>query len=323
MNFDGIAKIEKALEARAEVLKLAHTDCFRLFDGSSEGIPGLVIEQFGRLIIFQVFEGECHLSEEQMLGIGEWILKKRGATSIYRKLFIQDRSKKAAGAEHYSRLPFVGVPAEEAVMCKENGIVFEIHPFSGFSTGLFLDQRNNRAWLASQSQNQNVLNLFSYTCGFSVACAAQAARTTSVDLSKKYLEWGKKNFEHNQLNLENHRFVAQDVFSFLKNASKKKLQFEVVIADPPSFSRTQEGKVFSLKKDLNKLLEAVLPVVAPRGVLFFSCNLSEWNSTRLFKKAKEVLVSQGHWEQVRTPQAPQDFLISGSSVSQFAVIKQS
>lgn len=314
--------LEKALSLRSVLFTESKTDCFRLFNGSAEGIPGLVIEQYGKLIIFQVFEGECQLNDEQMKMIAEWILEKRKASSVYRKEFVADRSRKTAGADYYSNVPFAGTPSEKVVSCQENGVKFEVRPFSGYSTGIFLDQRNNREWLASQSRGKEVLNLFSYTCLFSVACALQGARTTSVDLSQKYLDWGKKNFEANQIELSLHRFIAEDTFKFLKQATKKKVQFDVAIVDPPSFSRTKEGKVFSLKKDFERLLEYTLPVVAPSGLLFFSCNLSEWNSDRLLERAEKVLEVDGGWTIIETPRAPRDFISIQSGLSQFAAIKQ-
>ena len=323
MEFKHLNFLESALKSRSALFQDPQTDMFRLFNGRADGIPGLVIEQFGSLIIFQIFDGGCQLGDEELRLIGQWIMKERKAISVYKKRFISDRSAQVATQEYYSEYPFVGLPAEKEKFCKEKGVFLEIRPFSGYSTGLFLDQRNNREWIASLSSGKEVLNLFSYTCAFSVASATKGGKTTSVDLSRKYLEWGKKNFQQNQIGLEGHQFIAQDTFVFLKQATKRQKKFDVVIVDPPSFSRTKDGKVFSLKKDFPSLLEATLSVIASPGVLFFSCNLSDWNSEMLTNKVKAVIGETDQWKMASGPAVPADFVRSSKGLSQFVLFKQS
>lgn len=302
--------LESALELREKLFiesKDSATDSFRLFNGFQEGIPGLVIEQYGTVLVIQLYEPDWTGDEAQLKQIVLWLFEKRSALSAYKKVFIQDRSKRVAGEDHYSSTPFVGEPCDESVSCLENGISYWIQPYSGFSTGLFLDQRKNRAFLKERSRGKKVLNLFSYTCAFSVACAKGGATTTSVDLSAKYIEWGKRNFELNRINEEEHHFVARDVFEFLKQAPKKNSTYDLVIADPPSFSRTKKGGVFSIKKDFEKLLKLMLPLVAEGGELFFSCNYSEWDSKGLQKKAQKIFEEEGKWKWIESPTSPLDF----------------
>ncbi|MFM8270657.1 MAG: class I SAM-dependent rRNA methyltransferase [Pseudomonadota bacterium] len=315
--------LEKALSERRSLFEQTsrETDCFRLFNASLEGIPGLVIEQFSDVIVFQVFEQDCQLEEAQLKPIAEWIISQRNASSVYKKEFVKDRSHQTAGSEYYSPEPLAGKAASAELICHENGLAYEIQPFSGYSTGLFLDQRENRKFLSALASGKNVLNLFAYTCGFSLACAANGAQTTSVDLSRKYLDWGKRNFERNKIKIENHEFIAQDTFELLKRAEKKGMKFDLVIVDPPSFSRTKAGGVFSLKKDLGRLLRAIAPVVDKAGTLFFSCNFSEWDSPHLQSKSAQVLEEFGHWKWQKTPEAPKDFESAVNPISQWMAIK--
>jgi 23S rRNA (cytosine1962-C5)-methyltransferase len=184
----------------------------------------------------------------------------------------------------------------------------EIHPFDGFSTGVFLDQRNNRAFLAELSRGQEVLNCFSYTCAFSVACARQGGFSTSIDLSKKYLEWGKRNFELNGLKSEEHPFYCVDVFEQFKRAKKMGKQYGLIILDPPSFSRTSQGKVFSLRSDLKRLIEEARDLLLPEGVIFFSCNLSSLTSEMLSQIVVKNLTAKGNrLERIELPSVPEDF----------------
>lgn len=313
-----------ALKRRESLLreKETHgTDCFRLFCGESEGIPGLVVDLYGSVLVIQVYESECLLKQNEILEVAQFISAETQASSVYEKRFIVDRSSRTASEEYYSPKPLYGKEASEVVLCRENHVLYEIRPFAGFSTGLFLDQRENRKWISQQTRDKRVLNLFAYTCAFSVACASQGAFTMSVDLSKKYLDWGKRNFEANQLAPKEHAFVAADVFKFLKQATKKKMRFDWVIVDPPSFSRTKSGKAFSIKKDLEKLLMAVFPVLGENAILFFSSNFSGWDSSTLKKRSEATLQEIGNWEWLPEIEKPIDFRGTQVPLSQWAIQK--
>ena len=85
-------------------------------------------------------------------------------------------------------------------------------------------------------QPMEILNAFAYTCGFSVCAAKAGWQTTSLDLSKKYLEWGKRNFVGNGLNPSAHEFIHGDVFDWFGRLAKKQRQFNLILLDPPTFS---------------------------------------------------------------------------------------
>jgi 23S rRNA (cytosine1962-C5)-methyltransferase len=122
----------------------------------------------------------------------------------------------------------------------------------------------------------SVLNTFAYTCGFSVCAARAGARTTSIDLSKKYLDWGKINFQANDLDPSNHEFIFGDVFDWLRRLDKKGRRFEIILLDPPTFSHSKSGGSFSVEKDYGKLASAALKLLKPGGVLFASTNAADW-----------------------------------------------
>src|SRR5206468_1590377 len=92
-------------------------------------------------------------------------------------------------------------------------------------------QRSARA--TPNPASPQVLNTFAYTCGFSVCAAKAGARTTSLDLSKKYLEWGKRNFAHNQIDPARHEFLHGDVFGWLRRLARKQRLFDAIVLDPP------------------------------------------------------------------------------------------
>lgn len=273
---EAIRHLERAWARRAG--KLGHeTNAFRLFNGANEGIPGLVIEIFLPVAIFQIHTGKFNGDEMQLTHVANWCLSQFGLKAVYLKEFVADRSHEKENAKLKEAAPFSGEAVPPEITVLENGHSFLIRPYDGFSCGLFLDQRDNRKFLAENVKDKNVLNCFAYTCGFSVYAAKAGAKTTSVDLSKRFLEWGKKNFIVNGIEEKGHRFIAGSVFDYAKKAGKRKECYDLIILDPPSFSRDKKGKTWSIEKDYKKLLEAVLPLLSPSGRLFFSSNFSEWS----------------------------------------------
>jgi 23S rRNA (cytosine1962-C5)-methyltransferase len=168
----------------------------------------------------------------------------------------------------------------------ENGMRFGLDFAAGYSAGLFLDQRANRALVRRQAGNR-LLNTFAYTCSFSVAGALAGAETVSVDLSKKSLDRGRENFALNDLTIGEdgrHRFYADDVLDVLPRLTRKGEKFDTIILDPPTFSRGNKGRKFQVEQGLETLLVAALEMAAPRGRILLSTNC-----TRLTRRALETL----------------------------------
>jgi 23S rRNA (cytosine1962-C5)-methyltransferase len=168
----------------------------------------------------------------------------------------------------------------------ENGMRFGLDFAAGYSAGLFIDQRANRA-LVRRDAGRRVLNTFAYTCSFSVAAALAGAETVSIDLSKKSLDRGRENFALNGLDAtgENrHRFYADDVLDVLPRLARKGETFDTIILDPPTFSRGHKGRKFQAEHDLEALLLTALNLAAPRAKILLSTNC-----TRLTRRALETL----------------------------------
>jgi len=178
-------------------------------------------------------------------------------------------------------------PADQWIFC-ENGVRYHGRRNQGHNYGLFLDQRQNRKSLGEMVQGKSVLNLFSFTCGFSL-CAALggASEVASVDLSQKYLDWGKDNFMANSLNPENYSFYGMNAEKYLVWALKKEKKFDHIICDPPSFSRSKTG-FFRIEKDYGRLLSQCWQVLAPGGVLWFSTNYEGWPVKKWNQKVREL-----------------------------------
>jgi 23S rRNA (cytosine1962-C5)-methyltransferase len=155
----------------------------------------------------------------------------------------------------------------------ERNLCYAIDFSAGYSVGLFIDQRENRRFVRDRAPKA-MLNCFAYTCSFSVAAATVGATTVSVDLSKKSLARGRENFALNSVPTTDHRFIADDVMAVLPRLARKGEKFDVIILDPPTFSRTHRGKTFQVEHDFETLLLAALEVAARNARILLSTNCS-------------------------------------------------
>ncbi len=276
------AHLDAALAARMPCLLDDQTDAFRLLNASVDGVSGLMAEKLGNVLILHALQGKFQGDDQTLVTAAKWYAKNLGIKTAFAKRIPLDRgraSKLAAtdrdptgSAQHAS--PIWGRPAESEITISEHGIHYIVRPNDGFMTGLFLDHRDNRARMRRIARGKRVLNLFSYTCGFTVAAAIGKARSTvSVDLSKKYLEWGKGNLSANNIDLDDHRFYCCDAFEYFKRAERQEHRFDVIILDPPTFSRTKKpAGVFQVTKDMPRLIATALRFLDRSGEMLVSTN---------------------------------------------------
>ncbi|PYL97802.1 MAG: hypothetical protein DMF18_01240, partial [Verrucomicrobia bacterium] len=137
-----------------------------------------------------------------------------------------------------------------------------------------------------QAKPERLLNCFAYTCSFSVAAASAGAQTVNVDLSKKSLERGRQNFVLNSLSTEGHKFIADDVRPVLRRLARRGEKFDVIILDPPTFSRTKGGEAFHVESDLEELIVAALELIDGNGWILVSTNCETLNEQALERMAR-------------------------------------
>jgi 23S rRNA (cytosine1962-C5)-methyltransferase len=262
------------LVLRRAIIEPKQTNACRLIHGASDGWPGWYVDQLGEFLLSQ---SERELTDPQR----RHLEGLASASGVYHKR-LERRIQRVASAHASPRL-VLGTAAPERFVVRENGAQFELSFDEGCSVGLFLDQRDNRRrlltgrvaagfGLAVDNRQSEILNLYAYTCGFSVCAAIGGARTTSLDLSRKYLEWGRRNFALNGLDPGAHEFIFGDAFDWLRRLAKNARRFDAVLIDPPTFSRSKSRGVFRAEKDYGQLVAAALPLLKPDGVLFASTN---------------------------------------------------
>jgi 23S rRNA (cytosine1962-C5)-methyltransferase len=307
------------LALRAALIDPQETDAFRVIHGASDGWPGWYVERLGKFLLSQ---SEQPLRTDQREELAR-LVKTFSGTGAYHKIL--SRQVRRATAAEASPQSVWGEAAPDRFEICENGIRFELSFNEGYSTGLFLDQRDNRRrfltghiaadfpLLKSQTPDARpeILNTFAYTCGFSVCAARAGAKTTSLDLSKKYLAWGRRNFALNGLDPAAHDFIYGDAFDWLRRLAKKGRAFDAVALDPPTFSQSKEHGVFRAEKNYGKLVAAALPLVKPGGVLFASTNAADWPPEKFFAEVETAIHSARReiLQRYHVPQPP-DFPIS-------------
>ena len=168
----------------------------------------------------------------------------------------------------------VGDPGQNLqTIATERHLKFGIDFGTGYSPGLFLDQRENRRYVRHITPKR-LLNCFAYTCSFSVSAAYVGAATLNIDLSKKSLARGRENFALNCLPTIEHRFIADDVMAVLPRLVRKGEKFEVIILDPPTFSRSPGGKRFQVEHHFENLLIDALELTERDSHVLLSTNCS-------------------------------------------------
>ncbi|MBF0122394.1 MAG: class I SAM-dependent rRNA methyltransferase [Candidatus Omnitrophica bacterium] len=272
MEHDILPLLESAIKKR-EALK-GSTNAIRLVNGFGDGLEGLVLEQYGQHVLAQVFD-ESWLKRQEMLArfVREELLAEY--------FIIKDRTQSASSKPDAIRSSVLMDGGSSKTIVEENGIKFEVDLNDTLNTGLFLDMRSNRRHVTERAKGRKVLNTFSYTCSFGVYARAHGAvAVVNVDISRKNLDRGRINYELNHLPSAENEFIRADAVQYLERAVKKDNRFDMIILDPPSFAR-YEGEIFSVKKDMPRLLEMAIRVLNPEGILFVATNFTEMSHDHL------------------------------------------
>ncbi len=301
--------LQQAVSRRQPILADPKTDCCRLVHGSADEVPGLQLDLLGTVLIAQLLEEHLQAGEDAVRAACEQIMADLGATAVYRKTYPRHRSgaNTALDAAHSDPRPWIGQPVEAPLTVTEHGLTFLVHPFDGYATGLFLDARANRKRVRQRADGRRVLNLFAYTCGYSVAAlAGGCGQIVNVDAARRALLRGRENFAANGLDPDGHKWVAEDVPTYLGRIARRGEQFDLVILDPPSFGRVKGRKrPFRLQDDLPQMLEQVVTCCGPGAIILLSTN--HRGSTRRDLQQAAERAGAGRIRVTERPKLPLDF----------------
>jgi 23S rRNA (cytosine1962-C5)-methyltransferase len=240
------------------------------------------IERFGRDLLVSF---ETTAACDQM--ILELYLWGKAVRFTFDRIFGRHLPKK--NEERKTPRLLFGDPSQNLrTIATEGFLKYGIDFGAGYSPGLFVDQRENRRHVRAVKPKR-ILNCFAYTCSFSVAAAAAGATTLSVDLSKKALARGRENFALNGIPTTGHRFVADDVRPVLRRLARRGEKFDLIVLDPPTFSRVRHGKAFHAETDFENLTLDALALAKRDARILLSSNCSTMHEGTLEVMARACL----------------------------------
>ncbi len=293
----------QALAKRQPLLHSEETTAFRVFNGEGDGLGGVTVDIYNGFAVLSWYNDSIYYHQKVILAA--LLAELPEISGVYEKIRFTSPDLPE------SQLIW-GELAPEPLIIRENGIHFATYLNDGLMTGIFLDQRDVRNLLIDGlASGRTVLNTFSYTGAFSVAAAmGGAAETTSVDLAKRSLPKTREQFSVNGLDPDDHRIIVMDVFEFFNYAVRKQLMYDVVILDPPSFSRNRKN-TFSVTKNYSELTENAVKLITKDGVLIASTNAANLPMERFMVMVEQgIRKAQRSYKQIGRHRLPFDFALS-------------
>lgn len=285
-NPGGLAALLRLAAARR--MPLANdpeTTLYRLVNAAADGLPGLTVDRYGDALVASLYDDETLLPPRPLPSeLADALLATTGARTLYARYRPRQASRlsEAQMTALAPAEPAAGPDLGPTWAAHEEGLAYMIRPGEGLSVGIFPDMRESRGRVRAWAAGRRVLNCFAYTCGFGVAAqAGGATRVLNLDLSKPALAWGQENYRANGFEPDPHDFVFGDVFDWLARLAKRGDQFDLVILDPPGFSRTK-SRTFAAARDYDALAALAARVTAPAGLMLACCNVAElpWRAFR-------------------------------------------
>lgn len=261
-------RLADAIEGRSRLIDPTQTDAYRLVNGESDYLPGLVVDRFGDYLVLQ--SGTLGMDRHKA-ALAEMLMTLTGCRGVVERSDLALRREEGLGES-------IGLLAGDAppdrVEIREMGLRFHVDLLGGQKTGFYLDQRINRARVATYCRGMRVLNAFAYTGAFAVhALAAGADQVLNLDSSIEALTLGEENLRLNGFDPDEQESVAGDVFEVLRDWWEfEDERFDVIILDPPKFAHSKRQVDAALRgyKDINLL---ALRLLRPGGILAtFSCS---------------------------------------------------
>jgi 23S rRNA (cytosine1962-C5)-methyltransferase len=265
-------RVRKTFQRLRKTMARAQIEAFRLYD---RDIPEL------RLVV-DWYAGHAVLGEyvRDQTDVPEFLPAMADALAKALEIPLANvhvkQRRTGARGHRYERLERKG----ERLPVREGDLTYLCNLDDFIDTGLYADHRQTRQMLRAEANGTDFLNLYAYTGAFTVAAAKGGAKSTmTVDASQQYLDWARDNLVQNHLDGPQHTFAAIDVQQWLDWAARAgpgsphPLRFDLAWVDPPSFSANrQQGREFDVQRDHHALLTAVIAVMRPGGVVYFSTN---------------------------------------------------
>lgn len=270
-------RVRDAWEYRKTV---CDTGCCRLIFGEADFLPGLVVDKFSDVLVVESLALGIDRLKPQILDILKWVLAEDGVhiRGVYERS--DAKVRKQEGMERFKG--FIGEPFDTKVKIVENGVRYLVDVEDGQKTGFFLDQKYNRLAVQRLCRGKRVLDCFTHTGSFALnAAAAGAAEVLGVDASALGCRQAEENARLNGFE-DRVRFQCADVFELLPELEQKGERFDVVILDPPAFTKSR-GSVKNAVKGYREINLRGMRLVRDGGYLA-TCSCSHFMDPQLFAK---------------------------------------
>ena len=290
--------VKKALEHRLPHLP-PYTNGWRVVHGESDSFSGLVADRYAETLVMKIYSAAwLPWIPDVMKAVRAEIPDLKRSVIRYsrevRNLLPEDFPLKEGSVVSENDLSFTGIQR-----FRENGIEFEADVIRGQKTGFFLDQRDNRARVMELSAGKKVLNVFSFSGGFTLyAAKGGASSVVSVDMDRHAAESIRVHFELNRtipgIASCEHEEIVADAFDAMRDLFKSGRRFDIVIVDPPSFAKA-EAEVPIALKTYSRLARAAVRLLVPDGILVFASCSSRVTADRLFETVGESVRQEGFY----------------------------
>ncbi len=233
------------------------TDAYRVVHGEGDRMPGLVVDRYGSACVVAFDDAAIRAHMSTLVPEIAEATRALGVRSVLVR----------SGRGDAKRVELAAGEAPDMRPCvHEHGVPFVVDLEKGQKTGAFLDQRENRRRVGELARGRSVLNLFSYTGGFSLhAALGGATKVTSVDVAAQGHATAQESFKRAGISPSAHEFVTQDCFAFLEHALKRGRKWDLVISDPPSFAPNAKSVPHALAS-YRQIHRACVSVLAEGGI---------------------------------------------------------
>ena len=283
---------------RQDLRNSPSTTAYREINGAADGFPGWTVDRYGEWLL---------VSHDPQQPRGPLPSIHDGYTAGVYYLEQQQQSRHKSGRKSSSTTTdpprlIEGRPAPELVPVLENGVTYLVSLDRDLSTGLFLDQRPQRAWLTRHcTRDTRLLNCFSHTGAFSVAAAVAGATTVNLDLSTKWLDRFPQHLQANGIPVNEqdedgarrHDCIYGDCFDWLARLAKRGETYDIVILDPPSSSVGTKKKRWSVKNDMSELVTLAARLVRKGGLLWTTTNSKSLSAEKFARLCRQGLDDAG------------------------------
>lgn len=290
------------------------TNCCRVVFSDSDRLPGLVVDKFNDVLVFEIDTLGMDIRKQMLV---EALLEVLSEDNVYIRGVYERSDARVRTLEGLERIKgFLSEPFDTIIEVDENGVKLKVDIENGQKTGYFLDQKYNHLAIRKLCTDKKVLDCCTHTGGFALSAAMVAEKVIGIDASNSAIEMAKENSKLN--GFDNTEFLIYDIFDYLKEMEEKKEKFDVIILDPPAFTKSKNS-VKNASKGYREINYRAMKLLNHGGFLI-TCSCSEYMPRDLFMKIILSSANDAH-KRLRLvenrAQSPDHPVILGNNVSDY------